>query len=65
MKKMKICNIGVGKSKSDAFIAIYSIQTLSTEVRVLDANTPNGKWNVIQPREKNLEYAIDHYGDQF
>ena len=64
-KKDETFNIGVGKSKSDAFIAIYSIQTLSTEVRVLDANTPNGKWNVIQPREKNLEYSIDHYGDHF
>lgn len=64
-EKDETFNIGVGKSKSDAFIAIYSIQTLSTEVRVLDANTPNGKWNVIQPREKNLEYSIDHYGDHF
>ena len=64
-EKDETFNIGVGKSKSDAFIAIYSIQTLSTEVRVLDANTPNGKWRVIQPREKNLEYSIDHYGDHF
>lgn len=64
-EKDETFNIGVGKSKSDAFIAIYSIQTLSTEVRVLDANTPNGKWNMIQPREKNLEYSIDHYGDHF
>lgn len=64
-EKDETFNIGVGKSKSDAFIAIYSIQTLSTEVRVLDANTPNGKWRVIQPREKNLEYSIDHYDDHF
>jgi len=58
-------NIGVGKTKSKAYLAIYSSQTLSTEFRVLDANTPNGEWKIIQPREKNLEYTIDHYGDHF
>ncbi|WP_242132205.1 S9 family peptidase [Aestuariivivens marinum] len=55
----------VGKTKSDAYLVIASFQTLSTEFRVLDANTPNGEWRVIQPREKNLEYSIDHYGDHF
>ena len=56
---------GVGKTKSKAYLSIYSYQTLSTEFRVLDASTPNGEWNIIQPREKNLEYSIDHYGDHF
>ncbi len=58
-------NIGVAKTKSKAYLVIYSSQTLSTEFRVLDANTPNGEWKIIQPREKNLEYTIDHYGDHF
>jgi oligopeptidase B len=58
-------NIGVAKTKSKAYLAIYSSQTLSTEFRVLDANTPNGEWKIIQTREKNLEYTIDHYGDHF
>lgn len=56
---------GVGKTKSDAYLVIGSFQTLSTEFRVLDANTPNGEWKVIQPREKNLEYTIDHFEDHF
>ncbi|WP_223548135.1 S9 family peptidase [Aestuariivivens sp. NBU2969] len=55
----------VSKTKSDAYLVIASIQTLSTEFRVLDANTPSGDWLVIQPREKNLEYSIDHYEDHF
>ncbi|MEZ4796697.1 MAG: S9 family peptidase [Flavobacteriaceae bacterium] len=57
--------ISVGKTKSDAYITIFSYQTLSTEVQVLDANTPMGKWKVIQPRERNLEYSFDHYGNDF
>ncbi|MFD1161936.1 S9 family peptidase [Hwangdonia seohaensis] len=55
----------VSKTKSDAYLLIGSFQTLSTEYRVLDANTPNGEWKVIQPREKNLEYTIDHFEDHF
>ena len=44
---------------------IGASQTLSTEYRFLDANTPDGKWQVIHPRERNLEYFIDHYKDDF
>jgi oligopeptidase B len=64
-EKDETFNIGVGKSKSKAYLTIYSSQTLSTEVRVIDANTPNGEWKIIQPREMNLEYSVDHYGDHF
>ncbi|MDX1651538.1 MAG: S9 family peptidase [Brumimicrobium sp.] len=55
----------VKKSKSDKYIMIGSYQTLSSEVRVLDADNPSGSWKIIQPRERNLEYSIAHYGDHF
>jgi len=44
---------------------IASYSTLSNEWRYLDANTPNGDWKIIQPRERNLEYSCSHYGDHF
>mgnify|MGYP001240580588 CR=1 FL=1 len=44
---------------------IYSYQTLSSEYQYLDANTPNGEWKIIQPREKNLEYSLGYFGDHF
>jgi len=53
------------KSKSDEYLIISSWQTLSSEYRYLSANDPNGKWKVIQTREKNLEYSVSHYGDYF
>jgi oligopeptidase B len=31
----------------------------------LDANTPDGQWKIVQPRQRDLEYSIDHYGDDF
>ncbi|NND11995.1 MAG: S9 family peptidase [Flavobacteriaceae bacterium] len=55
----------VFKSKSDAYIIIGSYQTLSTEFRYLDANTPNAEFKVVQPREKDLEYSLDHFEDHF
>lgn len=55
----------VFKTKSDAYLMIGSFQTLATEYRYLDANTPNGEWKVIQAREKGLEYRVDHFEDHF
>lgn len=55
----------VYKSKSNKFIVIGSYSTLSTEYRYLDAENPGGEFKLIQPREKELEYSIAHYGDDF
>ncbi len=55
----------VYKSKSKRFIIIGSYSTLSTEYRYLDANDPNGEFKIIHPREKDLEYSIAHYGEDF
>lgn len=53
------------KSKTDAFIMIGSFQTLSSEIRVLDANQPEGTFRVLLPREREHEYSVDHFGDDF
>ena len=55
----------VNKSKSDAYIFIGSHQTLSSEVRYLDANDPDGTFKIIQPRERNHEYNVSHFDDHF
>ena len=56
---------GIGKSKSEQYLMIASYSTVSNEWRYLDANTPNGEWKIIQPRERNLEYSCSHYGEHF
>jgi len=55
----------IQKSKSDKYLIISSSQTLSSEHRFLDAETPNGEWTIIQPREKNHKYSINHFDDHF
>ncbi|MFT5970401.1 MAG: oligopeptidase B, partial [Flavobacteriales bacterium] len=55
----------VFKSKSRKYLMIASYQTLSTEYQFLNADDPNGAWKVINPRENNHEYSVDHFGDHF
>ncbi len=55
----------VYRTKSKAYLIIGSSQTLSDEYRYLDANNPGGQFQVVQPRERGLEYSVDHYGDYF
>lgn len=55
----------VYKTKSRKYLLIGSSQTLSTEYRFLDADTPNGIWKIIQPRQRDLEYHVDHFQDHF
>jgi len=55
----------VFKTKSKRYIMIASYQTLSSEYRYLDANNPNGSFQVFLPRRRDHEYSVDHYEDHF
>ena len=55
----------VFKSKSKDFIFIGSDQTLSSEYRYVDANEPDQQPTVIQSREENHEYSVEHFGNYF
>ncbi|CAM1370838.1 Dipeptidyl aminopeptidase BI [Tenacibaculum litopenaei] len=55
----------VTKTKSQKYIVVGSYSTVSSEYQVLPADNPNAALHVIQPRERDLEYDIAHYGDHF
>lgn len=55
----------VYKSKSRKYIVIGSSSTLSSEYRILNADTPDADFKVFQPRERDLEYSIAHYNGVF
>lgn len=55
----------VYKTKSKKYIVIGSYSTVSSEFRVLSADNPTDTFKVIQPRERDLEYSISHFGDSF
>jgi len=58
-------NTYVFKSKSRRYIFINSESTLSSEFRFLDADLPDGEFEMLHAREKNLECKIEHFKDEF
>lgn len=64
-EKDETFSCSVEKSKSNEFIFIESSQTLSTEIRYISASDIHGEWKVIEPRARNHEYSVSHFGDHF
>ena len=56
-------SVYVWRTKSKKYLVMGSFQTVSTEMRVLDATNPSGRWKVVQPRERDHEYTVDHLGE--
>ncbi|MDK7374544.1 MULTISPECIES: S9 family peptidase [Weeksella] len=55
----------VYKSKSREYIIIGSSSTMTDEYRYIKADEPNAEFRVFQPRERGLEYSIEHFRNNF
>jgi len=55
----------VYKTKSEKYLVIGCYSTLTTEYRILNADTPYDDFKVFQPRVRGLEYSISHYKNDF
>ncbi|CAL2092552.1 Dipeptidyl aminopeptidase BI [Tenacibaculum sp. 190524A05c] len=64
-EKDETFGVFVTKTKSKKYLVMGSYSTVSSEYQVLEADNPTGTFRVIQPRERDLEYDIAHYGDHF
>ena len=58
-------SVFIFKTKSQKYLIIGSESTLTSEYQFLDADNPEGDFKVIQPRERGLEYSVDHFGNEF
>lgn len=58
-------NTFVYKSKSKKFIIIGSGATVSNEYRFVSADAPDAAFTLFQARERDLEYGISHFGEQW
>jgi oligopeptidase B len=58
-------NVEVSRTLSRTYILLAAGSHISSEVRFLPANQPEGEWRVIAPRVDNVEYYVDHRGDRF
>ncbi|AMS27674.1 protease 2 [Bacteroidetes bacterium UKL13-3] len=58
-------SVSIGKTKSKKYIEIISNSTLSSEVLLLDADKPDGKFVPFLPRGEEHEYSLTHDGENF
>ncbi|AQX04191.1 protease 2 [Elizabethkingia meningoseptica] len=58
-------DVNVFKTKSSEYIIISSSSTISDEMRFIPADNVFAEWKIIQPREANLEYSVEHFENDF
>ncbi len=57
--------LGVGKTRSRAYIFLELGSKVTSEVHYLNANNPSGEFKLFQPRQTGIEYSIEHHSDRF
>lgn len=55
----------VGKTRSQKYIIMVMGSKTSTENWFLDADDPGAELRILLPRRADIEYSIDHNGDNF
>jgi oligopeptidase B len=55
--------VGVGETRSDAFVVVQSSSKTSSEVRLLSTDDPTAEPSVVFVRRDDVEYSVDHWGD--
>lgn len=57
--------IGVAKSKNNKYIMIYSVATMSSELRMIKAANPTDSFTIFQPRIKDVLYEVATLDNKF
>ena len=57
--------VGVGVTKDERFLLLEMGSKITSEVWVLEADNPLGQFRVVQPREQDVEYGVEHHGNRF
>jgi oligopeptidase B len=55
----------MSRTRSRAFLMTHSFSKTTSEVRYLRADRPNDAWKVVEPRQHDVKYSVDHRGDRF
>jgi len=58
-------DVGVGKTRSKAYLLMISSSHTTSEARYLSADNPMGEWKIMEPRKQGVEYYPDHNGSFF
>ncbi|WP_218080697.1 S9 family peptidase [Anthocerotibacter panamensis] len=57
--------LGIGRTRSKGYLVLHLQSKVTSEVHYLDANDPYASFRVVHPRQKGLEYSLDHLEDHF
>ncbi len=52
--------LGVGLTRSEAYVLIASGSSITSEVRYADAADPHARFTVVLPRREGVEYSVEH-----
>jgi oligopeptidase B len=58
-------DVFTAKTRSKAYIFLFSGSHTTTEMRYIPADQPMAEWKVMEPRKQDVEYYPDHNGDSF
>ena len=53
-------SVGVGLTRSRAFLVIEAGSNITSETWLLDSDDPSGEFRVVWPRREGIEYDIEH-----
>ena len=57
--------LGIGGTKDEQYLVMELSSKVTSEAWILEASNPTGEFRVVQPREQDVEYGIEHHGDRF
>ncbi|MEL0630425.1 S9 family peptidase [Psychromonas aquatilis] len=53
------------KTRSEQYLVICADSTMTSECLILDADKPQDNFTCFLPRQRDHEYSVDHFQDQF
>ncbi|HEY6548299.1 MAG TPA: oligopeptidase B, partial [Vicinamibacteria bacterium] len=64
-EKDEAFNLGVGRTRSEAFLILGLGSLTTSEARYLPADQPTAEFRLVAPRIAEQEYDVEHHGDHF
>jgi oligopeptidase B len=58
-------HLGVGRTKDDRYVLLDLRSKLSAEIWALDADDPDGRFSLVEPRRDGVEYDLEHHQGTF
>jgi oligopeptidase B len=57
--------LDINRTRSRRYLLLDIASHSTSEVRFLDADQPDGVFQVVQPRESGIEYSVEHHDERF